>query len=805
MYSELRKRGTSAVGALRAARLLIRLRLRRARNQLAAFFRYRMGSPDRKATSRTSPLIWILNVFVAVYMLGIFTTIAWNSLENLQDRLGTVQAESSNAAPVAAGRVGTPTPPRAAATAQRVPPAPGSRLSRAVLQGATFLATLLLVSALVFAIANRDILRPEWDLEWLVTLPVPLDTLLASRLLERVATSAAGFVAFAPFLSALAWTCGHRWSAPLIGIALTVPLLFLLAIVQALVETSLRLSLPPSRLRNLHALMSILAIAPAFLYMSTSMPGGSFVWGWVSAQPGWVTWLPPGLAVRALASANSGVAALYALAMIAEIAAAVAFGFALLRWLMRNGVVAVGVRDAVPRAQPSAPRNASRTSGPALLSTVQRRELRLLARDRNYMVQSLVLPALLVAMQLLLNAGTGALGTILGNTSHLAALAFGVAAYTLVFSTMQTINGEGHALWILYCVPHSLESVLAEKAKLWAAVAALYPVAIFATAAATTQDISREFVAVAVVVLTGVPILTVIGTAIGVFACDPLEQDIQRRVRITYLYLYMLLASLYAFAIYAPTTWQRVAMIVLTALVAVALWQKARDHFDYLLDPAASPPSRVSVSDGLIAALIFFVIQGVVLLIWFRRSQTPSVNGVWIAFCVAGAVTYGSMRLVYWRARTQGVPRLLGEGVPGALLWGLAGGLAAALVAIAYLKVVLPLDLFSIAQQAVRPADPWLAVALAAVAIVAAPFFEEFIFRGLVFGGLRRSLGPAVSALASAAIFALVHPAISVAPVFVMGFCAALVYERTRMLAAPIVLHAVYNAAVIAFQWSGAQ
>ena len=34
---------------------------------------------------------------------------------------------------------------------------------------------------------------------------------------------------------------------------------------------------------------------------------------------------------------------------------------------------------------------------------------------------------------------------------------------------------------------------------------------------------------------------------------------------------------------------------------------------------------------------------------------------------------------------------------------------------------------------------------------------------------------------------------------------AALVYERTRMLAAPIVLHAVYNTAVIAFQWSAAQ
>ena len=336
-----------------------------------------------------------------------------------------------------------------------------------------------------------------------------------------------------------------------------------------------------------------------------------------------------------------------------------AFGFALLQWFMRNGVVAAGVRDAAPRAQSPTQRRASTAQAYArmLFSTVQRRELRLLARDRNYMVQALILPALIVGMQLLFSVGTGALDQVLGNTSHLAALAFGVAAYTLAFSSTQTINGEGHALWILYSVPHSLESVLAQKAKLWAAVAAIYPVLIFAVALVTTRDISAEFVALALIVLAGVPIVAVMGTAIGVFASDPLEQDIQRRIKISYLYLYMVLASLYAYAIYAPVAWQRVATIVLSALLAAALWQKARDHFDYLLDPAASPPSRVSVSDGLIAALVFFVLQGVILLVPIWRGQVPTANTVWVAFCVAGAVTYGAMRLVYWRARTEGVPR----------------------------------------------------------------------------------------------------------------------------------------------------
>jgi len=43
---------------------------------------------------------------------------------------------------------------------------------------------------------------------------------------------------------------------------------------------------------------------------------------------------------------------------------------------------------------------------------------------------------------------------------------------------------------------------------------------------------------------------------------------------------------------------------------------------------------------------------------------------------------------------------------------------------------------------------------------------------------------------------------LSLIPVFVMGACAALIYERTKMLAAPMLVHAIYNAAVLGFQWN---
>ena len=60
---------------------------------------------------------------------------------------------------------------------------------------------------------------------------------------------------------------------------------------------------------------------------------------------------------------------------------------------------------------------------------------------------------------------------------------------------------------------------------------------------------------------------------------------------------------------------------------------------------------------------------------------------------------------------------------------------------------------------------------------------------------------PIVSVLASAAIFALVNPPIAVMPVFGLGVVAALVYDRTRLLIGPMAAHAVYNAAVVGYQF----
>ena len=430
---------------------------------------------------------------------------------------------------------------------------------------------------------------------------------------------------------------------------------------------------------------------------------------------------------------------------------------------------------------------------------MQRRELRLLARDRTFLVQTLVFPALIVGMQFFFNAGAGLSLGLIAEPLHLAAIAFALAAYGLMFSAFQALNAEGQALWILYSVPHPLESVLLQKARLWAAITLVYPLALFTVAIAVTGSVSLQLAGAALIVLAGVPIFSLDGDRIGSVRLRPARAgDSSSRTADLHV-------SLHA-----------ACLALCLRNLCGRYFRKSRDrHPDgprrngavaegarpvrLPARSSASPPPRVSLADGLIAALLFFVLQGLAALTQMRLSGTSSLTPqmLWIAFIAAGAMTYGLMRLVYWRARTADVPRVLGDARARCVAAGRAcrrdrlpcGARLASLRSGAR-------------SAAPRPGPDSELAGLAIIAIAAAPVFEEFIFRGLIFQGLRRSFGLAAATLASAAIFALVHPVHAMVPVFVMGALAALVYERTKMLAAPMTVHAIYNAVVVGWQWN---
>lgn len=98
----------------------------------------------------------------------------------------------------------------------------------------------------------------------------------------------------------------------------------------------------------------------------------------------------------------------------------------------------------------------------------------------------------------------------------------------------------------------------------------------------------------------------------------------------------------------------------------------------------------------------------------------------------------------------------------------------------------------------------WL-VAIVITAAVIVPIGEELLFRGLGQSLLRRHFGPWPAVLVASAIFAAVHwsQPQAVPSLFVLAVVMGYNYERTGRLLAPILIHALFNAANLALRFVG--
>ncbi|MBW4633111.1 MAG: CPBP family intramembrane metalloprotease [Iphinoe sp. HA4291-MV1] len=83
-------------------------------------------------------------------------------------------------------------------------------------------------------------------------------------------------------------------------------------------------------------------------------------------------------------------------------------------------------------------------------------------------------------------------------------------------------------------------------------------------------------------------------------------------------------------------------------------------------------------------------------------------------------------------------------------------------------------------------------------AAIAAPIFEEVLFRGFLLPSLTRYLSVWGSILASSFLFAVAHLSLSeILPLFALGIVLGVVYTRSRNLLAPMLLHSLWNSGTL--------
>ena len=673
--------------------------------------------------------------------------------------------------------------------------------------GLLFVLWVVIIISMSLATANKDLGQVEWGLEWLYTFPASARAIFASRLCAYSFLNQIMWCFLLPFAIQVYLSSGFGLAAVLIGVTVTLYLALLAGATSLVLEVALRKTLSLSRLKNIQAVFTIFGVGTMLLFYAVtfSLPATRFLVRWAASIPFLWIWNPVSVPLVLGIPVTSGWRLISAVSeMIVVLCAATSLALIGSEWLTRDGLIRVSGPYQGSRVKRRAP---LRCRG--VLGGIAGVEIHLIIRDRNLLTQVLFIPLLLSGYYLIVSPKM--LSVVLGNFSHAALAVFAVGAYSFASSTIPLLERQSKTLWHLLCLPCSLVSILLHMTVFWAVIGLLYGGTVLLLVIHFSSHLHPSSLGYAFLALYGIALYAFIAAGLGILATDVLETERRARIKISMVYLYLILAAMYGNMFYTSSVWTQFAQFVLSTLLAVALWQKVKDACPYLLDPTERPPRRISLADGMIAALAFFVVQGIGLIVVRHLSSVSPPAQITVAYTIAGLSVSCVVLLTFWRQAVPALWESLGlsgqdeDGrrlrVPQAITQGIFWGGVAALGAIIYLRF---LGLFTQWQVWKRDAqlhsflapasEPvWICILL----IVAAPIFEEFLFRGLIFQGLRRTSGPVLGVLGSAALFAIVHPPIAVVPVFGLGVAAAISFNKSKYLLAPIAAHAVYNSVLL--------
>ena len=390
---------------------------------------------------------------------------------------------------------------------------------------------------------NQDLGKVEGNLEWLFTLPVSARALCLAEVFAHTFVDPLGWIVCFPTLLVIFWSAGMAWLSIPVALLSTLYLNLIISATRNILETLLRKTLAPAKLKNFQAFFTLAGIVSFFVLLAMTRFDGAIdtlagickrippaiIWNPVTAplliaMPDSARWCSPG-AMLLYAAAFTVVCVWFFERMVSP-------------GLIRSPAVYEGKRG----------RSTERASRASFLTGIVGKDVRLLLRDRNFLVQTMIVPLIFVGYQLIFNPAL--LRAAMQNSSHASAVAFGLGAYTLMSTAFSVLSVEGNSLWMLYTFPRPLHSILLQKTLLWTGFALIYSSAVMIFCISARHGASLEALPHAALAMTGVAVYSFIASGIGVLATDPLEVEVRRRFRPEMVYLYMLLASMFGYALY---------------------------------------------------------------------------------------------------------------------------------------------------------------------------------------------------------------------------------------------------------------
>ncbi len=446
-----------------------------------------------------------------------------------------------------------------------------------------------------------------------------------------------------------------------------------------------------------------------------------------------------------------------------------------------------------------------------------RKEFLWFIRDRSAIVQTILVPLTVAGFQL--SNMRGLLMEAQSSWNFLCGAGILFGTYFLWILGPKSLASEGAALWIALTWPRGLESLLKAKAWLWSLI--------------STGVVSLVLIYTAFLYPESIWKITLVGIGWWFFGRSMAEKTVTlvsvpsssgEAEKIPMGRRWAAQLGMLTFSIGILTQQWHIAImgIVYSYVTAAAMWENFRARLPYLYDVWSEKlPPAPTLMHAMIAISILVeggaVLTGIAL-VPVGRANIATVQVVIYGLC-AVLVSLGVWKFLSNRGvpardvwcwpQTQPLqsakPWWCGDGTRGAsfflsLVTGLTGGLVVGLIALGYLAILhhIPYtaELMQKSQEQMAKL-PGLRTGYTIIAIAFAPFAEEYLFRGLLFRALDREWGGWRAVLGSAAFFAIFHPPLSWLPVGLLGITNALIFKNTGRLAPAVILHMVYNTAVL--------
>lgn len=450
-----------------------------------------------------------------------------------------------------------------------------------------------------------------------------------------------------------------------------------------------------------------------------------------------------------------------------------------------------------------------------------KKEILWFLRDRSALVQAILIPVTIASFQLFNFRG------LIGRVGQTWQLFSGIAvifgAYFLYILGPRSLASEGPALWLAQTWPRGLEELMKAKARLWFVIATALVTLVLAVPVVLFPFEAWKVLLIWIGWLAfgrsmSAKAVTLVSAPSSSGEPEPIPKGRRWAASLGML--------TFAIGILSQRWSLAIVGIVYSWVTAAAMWENFRARLPYLFDPWSEKlPPPPTLMHAMIAISAF--IEGAAVVSAIALAIFTAVFGTQAASIIQSAV-YGLCAVVTWaivseilanrglsgkevwrwRSQTASVhmrPWWSGDGTWGkrffvSLAIGAAAGVLLAFLAKGYVLLMSQFDVFAPTIRSIEEqmnSVPELRIGTFIIAVIFAPFAEEYLFRGLLFRALDRQWGGWPAMLGSAAFFAVYHQPFGWPPVALVGLANAFIFKKTGRLAPAVILHMVYNAIVL--------